>query len=151
MAFSGIAVAQIDGGVDAAGEEYGEIDSDNDGVNNDDDNCPSVANPDQADSDRDGVGNACDPTPFGTGADGDDGVGDDGVDDGIAGDGVVGAGDVVESGDQLALADGTGDGTGDGDGTLPHTGFLAIPLILLGAILLVSGAVLRRRVPRDDA
>jgi hypothetical protein len=34
-------------------------DSDGDGVNDNDDNCPSVANADQADSDNDGVGDAC--------------------------------------------------------------------------------------------
>ena len=36
-------------------------DSDNDGVGNNTDNCPAVANPNQADSDRDGVGDACIP------------------------------------------------------------------------------------------
>jgi hypothetical protein len=35
-------------------------DTDGDGVCNADDNCPDVANADQADSDGDGVGNACD-------------------------------------------------------------------------------------------
>ena len=40
------------------------IDSDNDGVADPLDNCPSVANPTQADSDSDGLGDACDdPTP----------------------------------------------------------------------------------------
>ncbi|WP_295386686.1 thrombospondin type 3 repeat-containing protein [uncultured Thiodictyon sp.] len=38
-------------------------DDDNDGVLDASDNCPLVANPDQADDDRDGIGNACDPTP----------------------------------------------------------------------------------------
>jgi hypothetical protein len=41
-------------------------DRDGDGVPDDTDNCPDVANPDQADSDGDGIGNACD-----TGDDGD--------------------------------------------------------------------------------
>ncbi|MGH0036453.1 MAG: thrombospondin type 3 repeat-containing protein [Myxococcota bacterium] len=36
-------------------------DDDHDGVPNDDDNCPSVHNPDQADADEDGIGDACDP------------------------------------------------------------------------------------------
>jgi hypothetical protein len=42
---------------DAAG------DSDGDGVANGDDNCPDVANPDQADADGDGTGDACDGCP----------------------------------------------------------------------------------------
>jgi len=39
-----------------------ENDSDGDGVDNEDDNCPTVPNSDQADSDGDGVGDACDNT-----------------------------------------------------------------------------------------
>lgn len=38
-------------------------DIDGDGVPNDQDNCPSIANPDQLDDDQDGLGNECDPSP----------------------------------------------------------------------------------------
>ena len=44
------------------------VDSDNDGIPDHIDNCPSVYNPDQADSDNDGVGDACE---GGTDSDGD--------------------------------------------------------------------------------
>ena len=36
-------------------------DSDGDGINDPNDNCPNAPNADQADSDHDGIGNACDP------------------------------------------------------------------------------------------
>ena len=42
----------------------GEEDSDNDGIPDDVDNCPVVANPDQEDTDNDGIGDACDNCPF---------------------------------------------------------------------------------------
>ena len=37
------------------------LDSDGDGIPDDEDNCPDVANPDQLDTDGDGIGDACEP------------------------------------------------------------------------------------------
>ena len=52
-------------------------DADNDGVLDGIDNCPNVANADQADNDNDGIGNVCDSTPDGETSDSDsDGVSD---------------------------------------------------------------------------
>lgn len=39
-------------------------DADSDGLSDDSDNCPFVANPDQANADDDDLGDACDPYPF---------------------------------------------------------------------------------------
>ena len=39
-------------------------DSDGDGIGDASDNCPTVANPNQADADGDGLGNACDPNSY---------------------------------------------------------------------------------------
>src|SRR3989344_906461 len=41
-----------------------DTDADNDGVDDQDDNCPALANADQLDSDNDGVGDGCDETPY---------------------------------------------------------------------------------------
>ena len=40
--------------------EYLPSDLDEDGINNDEDNCPEIYNPDQTDIDGDGAGDACD-------------------------------------------------------------------------------------------
>jgi hypothetical protein len=45
------------------------VDFDQDGIADDVDNCPAVANPSQADSDHDGIGDACDQCPAGTDTD----------------------------------------------------------------------------------
>jgi hypothetical protein len=42
----------------------GPNDTDRDGVADADDNCPRIANTDQADADRDGIGDVCDPNAF---------------------------------------------------------------------------------------
>jgi hypothetical protein len=56
---------------DACDEPPPPTDTDGDGVPDETDNCPDVANPDQADTDGDGVGDACDePPPTDTDGDG---------------------------------------------------------------------------------
>jgi hypothetical protein len=35
------------------------VDGDGDGIEDDEDNCPDVSNPEQEDDDNDGIGNAC--------------------------------------------------------------------------------------------
>jgi thermitase len=56
---------------DTPGTLRGCPDTDGDGIRDLDDNCPAVANADQADADGDGIGNACDSTPRGDDIDGD--------------------------------------------------------------------------------
>lgn len=79
----------------------GGADGDNDGIGDDDDNCPLIANSDQSDADGDGIGDACD-TPGGGGG-GPDQDGD-------------GAADDVDNCPAVAnpgQADSDGDGVGD--------------------------------------
>jgi hypothetical protein len=60
----------------------------------------------------------------------------------VPGDGVGDGVGVAQADEQVGVA--------DGGGSLPFTGFLAIPLIALGAVLAVTGTVLRRRLSRDE-
>jgi len=68
-------------------------DSDNDGILNPVDNCPSVANPEQLDMDHDGAGDACD--------------------DDTDGDGIANAGDNCAAAANPRQVDSDGDGIGD--------------------------------------
>lgn len=102
----------------------GKGDTDGDGIPNDTDNCPGVANPDQLDTDGDGKGDACDTSPLGvcggkpvtilgtvnddptlTGTDGDDVIdgldGNDTIDGGLGNDTICGGAgrDTLDGGD----------------------------------------------------
>jgi hypothetical protein len=88
----GVSVPQ-GAGCDIGAFELEEADADGDGITDDLDNCPDVANPTQADSDGDGTGDACD-------ADDDN----DGVDDGA---------DNCPLDPNPDQADSDGDGAGD--------------------------------------
>lgn len=76
------------------------LDSDCDGVPNGSDNCPGVANPDQADADHDGRGDACDACPADPANDAD-------------GDGVCGNVDNCPTTPNANQLDTDGDGIGD--------------------------------------
>jgi virginiamycin B lyase len=58
-------------GNDSIGRLQAVADLDEDGVADDTDNCPALANPGQENADGDAFGDECDPTPNGTDADGD--------------------------------------------------------------------------------
>ncbi len=76
------------------------VDTDGDGVPDDEDNCPDDFNPDQLDTDGDGLGDACDPCPYD-------------ADDDADGDGICGDIDNCPDVYNLDQADLDGDGVGD--------------------------------------
>ncbi len=78
----------------------GFADSDNDGIGNGSDNCPNVANPNQANSDGDALGDACDACPLDANND-------------VDGDGVCGNVDNCPTVTNANQANNDGDGLGD--------------------------------------
>jgi Tol biopolymer transport system component len=76
-------------------------DADGDGVEDESDNCPTSANPDQADGDGDGVGDACDAVP------------NDGPTGDFDGDGSLNGADNCRLDANSDQADADGDGLGD--------------------------------------
>jgi len=90
-------------------------DEDGDGVEALADNCPALANADQADADADGTGDACDLCPNAAGDNGDsdgDGLGDD-CDPDRDGDGIPDAADHCPADADTAQVDTDADGLGD--------------------------------------
>jgi thrombospondin type 3 repeat protein len=100
------------------GEPATDADADADGVVDTADNCPVVANPDQADTDADGLGNACDPDDDNDGfADDDDNCPLTANPDQADADG-DGVGDACDPG-PIENGDVDGDGVLDGDDNCP--------------------------------
>jgi hypothetical protein len=91
-------------------------DYDDDGIEDNSDNCPFEANPDQADDDGDGWGNACDNCPSFTNALQEDIDGDllgDGCDDDMDGDSILNENDICPSNPDPYQKDTDMDGLGD--------------------------------------
>ena len=119
----GDACDAVDNSNDNVGDDTGDdvIDTDNDGIADNLDNCPLIANPNQADTDNDGLGDACDAVDDSNNNVGDDTVAtstDDGSGDDATGEDNSGD-DSGNDGNATSTNDGTGDSTGDDDVTPP--------------------------------
>jgi len=104
---------------DADGDGVGDAcdnDSDNDGIDDDRDNCPTIANKQQTDNDNDGVGNECDNCPSNSNPNQEDadydGLGDACEDD-IDNDGVLNVNDNCVDVPNPQQIDTDNDGVGD--------------------------------------
>ena len=97
------------------------LDSDGDGVNDDADNCPAIANADQADLDGDGLGDACDSDRDGDGVDNGSDVFPDDPTESVDTDG-DGVGDNADAfpNDPTETTDTDGDGVGDNADAFPN-------------------------------
>ncbi len=85
----------------------GSPDEDEDGISDDEDNCPSTPNPNQEDSDGDGIGDACDSCP-------------NDPDNDVDGDGFCGDVDNCPDNLNAGQEDADGDGVGDACDSCPN-------------------------------